>query len=159
MVYLLHIQYYCVRNQCLFEIIHLLKTSGLLLAFATVLLQIVVFLQPLFPEQYQVAPVCETISNTLRQHRSETAYQHPTFLAHSDHGIDHSYQHDVNHHCPYCTFYGTFILPPELSIKEILIRVHIRLLAYRHRFKHIYFVLQQLYLLPQSRAPPISLAI
>ena len=40
---------------------------GLLLGFGAVFLQIAVFLQPLLPKQYQIAPVCETISQTLLQ--------------------------------------------------------------------------------------------
>ena len=39
--------------------------SGLLLSFAAVFLQIAVFLQPLLPAQYQIAPVCETITRAL----------------------------------------------------------------------------------------------
>lgn len=34
--------------------------GGLLLSLAAVFLQIAVFLQPLLPKQYQVAPVAET---------------------------------------------------------------------------------------------------
>ena len=43
----------------------MLRRSGLLLAFATVFLQLAVFLQPLLPEQYQIAPVCEDITQSL----------------------------------------------------------------------------------------------
>ncbi|KAA0661900.1 DUF2946 domain-containing protein, partial [Escherichia coli] len=39
--------------------------GGLLLSLVAVFLQIAVFLQPLLPEQYQVAPVCETITRAL----------------------------------------------------------------------------------------------
>ena len=39
--------------------------GGLLLSFVAVFLQIAVFLQPLLPKQYQVAPVCETITRAL----------------------------------------------------------------------------------------------
>lgn len=40
----------------------MLKKTGVLIAIATVMLQLAVILQPLLPEQYQVAPVCEKIS-------------------------------------------------------------------------------------------------
>jgi hypothetical protein len=43
----------------------LLFRSGLLFAFTAVCLQIAVFLQPLLPKQYQIAPVCETITKAL----------------------------------------------------------------------------------------------
>ena len=151
----------------------MVKTSGLLLAFATVLLQIAVFLQPLLPEQYQIAPACETISNAFRNKLSEavdTQVHTSTSKSFAFHFIDHDqhqkvsadgghHHHDVNHQCQYCTFYANLILPPEIGIKEMLIRIQIRLLAYVQTFRHVYFELQQLYLLPQSRAPPISIAI
>ena len=171
--YLLHIQRYYGRKQCRFEIVILVKTSGLLLAFATVLLQIAVFLQPLLPEQYQIAPVCETISNAFSNKLSEavdTQNHSNTANRFESHFIDHDrhqqvaldnqhHHHDANHQCQYCTFYANLILPPEIGIKETLVRIQIRLLAYVQTFRHVYFDLQQLYLIPQSRAPPTSLAI
>ena len=45
----------------------LLLRMGLLLGFGAVFLQIAVFLQPLLPKQYQIAPVCETVSQALLQ--------------------------------------------------------------------------------------------
>ena len=136
--------------------------SGLLLACAAVFLQIAVFLQPLLPKQYQIAPVCETITQALRltassssDHSSLSAMQH----MHHDmsapskpvQGHDH---HDLNHQCQYCTVYGNLVLPPELELKEVLDRIQVRLLAFQKRFQHVWFALQQLFLLPQGRAPP-----
>ncbi|HCK29908.1 MAG TPA: DUF2946 domain-containing protein, partial [Acinetobacter ursingii] len=43
----------------------LLLRTGLLLGFTAVFLQVAVFLQPLLPKQYQIAPVCETITQAL----------------------------------------------------------------------------------------------
>ena len=46
-------------------------------------------------------------------------------------------------------------MPPELEVKEVLVRIQVRLLAFQKAFKHVYFVLQRLFLIPQGRAPPI----
>lgn len=136
--------------------------SGLLLSFAAVFLQIAVFLQPLLPKQYQVAPVCETITRALLlpSAHAENASQHSPHQ-HSVHqdssSLDHSgHEHDASHQCQYCTVYGNLVLPPELEVKEVLDRVQIRLMAFQKAFKHVWFVLQQLFLIPQGRAPPLA---
>ena len=136
--------------------------SGLLLSFAAVFLQIAVFLQPLLPKQYQVAPVCETITRALLlpSVHAEHSLQHSSHQ-HSVHqdssSLDHSgHEHDASHQCQYCTVYGNLVLPPELEVKEVLDRVQIRLMAFQKAFKHVWFVLQQLFLIPQGRAPPLA---
>jgi Protein of unknown function (DUF2946) len=133
--------------------------GGLLLSLAAVFLQIAVFLQPLLPKQYQVAPVCETITRALLlplSHEHHAAHSH-----HADHSIEtasvevvHDH-HDANHQCQYCTVYGNLVLPPELDLKEVLDRIQVRLIAFKQAFSHVWFVLQQLFLLPQGRAPPL----
>lgn len=148
---------------------------GFLLSFTAVFLQIAVFLQPLLPKQYQIAPVCETITRALFEPLNSnltTSNPHHSHMNHGDvhqhhspeqHQIaiqvtstqsDHNH-HDVNHQCQYCTVFGNLVLPPELNVKEVLVRIQIRLIAYQKAFKHVYFVLQRLYLLPQGRAPPL----
>lgn len=137
---------------------------GLLLAFTAVCLQIAVFLQPLLPKQYQIAPVCETITQALLLPKVITAHnQHAQHSSHHGHQFDQTQasvsqhdHHDPNHQCQYCTVYANLILPPELGVKEVLVRIQIRLVAYQQAFKHIYFALQRLFLLPQGRAPPLS---
>ncbi|MEQ1298704.1 DUF2946 family protein [Acinetobacter soli] len=137
---------------------------GLLLGFTAVLLQIAVFLQPLLPKQYQIAPVCETIAQTF----DLSALQHHKAMSHADSHMLHMPRmlekaqsapahdhHDVNHQCQYCTVYGHLILPPELDVKEILVRIQVRLLAFQQAFRHVYYALQRLFLLPQGRAPPV----
>lgn len=137
---------------------------GLLLGFTAVLLQIAVFLQPLLPKQYQIAPVCETIAQTF----DLSALQHHKAMSHVDSHMQHMPRmlekaqsapahdhHDVNHQCQYCTVYGHLILPPELDVKEILVRIQVRLLAFQQAFRHVYYALQRLFLLPQGRAPPV----
>ncbi|MFG0636510.1 DUF2946 family protein [Acinetobacter soli] len=137
---------------------------GLLLGFTAVLLQIAVFLQPLLPKQYQIAPVCETIAQTfdlsaLQHHKAmshvDSHMQHmPSMLEKAQSAPTHDH-HDVNHQCQYCTVYGHLILPPELDVKEILVRIQVRLLAFQQAFRHVYYALQRLFLLPQGRAPPV----
>lgn len=158
---------------------------GLLLGFAAVCLQIAVFLQPLLPKQYQIAPVCETITRALLQpnqsiNSSFITFDHHAAQHHDAHSMashapmdskhstdsDHSEQltgsesshdhHDANHQCQYCTVLGHLVLPPELSVKEVLVRIQVRLIAFQKAFKHVYFVLQRLFLLPEGRAPPLS---
>lgn len=137
---------------------------GLLLAFTAVCLQIAVFLQPLLPKQYQIAPVCETITQALLLPKVITAHnQHAQHSSHHGHQFDQTQasvsqhdHHDPNHQCQYCTVYANLILPPELGVKEVLVRIQIRLVAYQQAFKHVYFAIQRLFLLPQGRAPPLS---
>lgn len=134
--------------------------SGLLLSFAAVFLQIAVFLQPLLPEQYQIAPVCETITRALLLPASaahSSIAQHSAQLQHQaaqqdSHGHDH---HDASHQCQYCTVYGNLVLPPELEVKQVLDRIQIRLVAFQQAFSYVWFVLQRLFLMPQGRAPPL----
>ena len=139
----------------------LLFRSGLLFAFTAVCLQIAVFLQPLLPKQYQIAPVCETITKALllpqvqaeqsqsqhhAHHHSHQLEQAPASASSHDH-------HDPNHQCQYCTVYANLVLPPDVGVKEILVRVQVRLVAFQQTFHHVYFALPRLFLLPQGRAP------
>ena len=142
----------------------LLFRSGLMLAFTAVCLQIAVFLQPLLPKQYQIAPVCETITKALllpqvqaEQSQSQHhAHHHSHQLAQAPASTTSSHDHhDPNHQCQYCTVYANLVLPPEFGVKEVLVRIQIRLVAYQQAFKHVYFALQRLFLLPQGRAPPL----
>lgn len=138
--------------------------SGLMLAFTAVCLQIAVFLQPLLPKQYQIAPVCETITKALllpqvqaeqsqsQHHAHHHSHQLEQAPASTTSSHDH---HDPNHQCQYCTVYANLVLPPEFGVKEVLVRIQIRLVAYQQAFKHVYFALQRLFLLPQGRAPPL----
>ncbi len=140
----------------------MLLRSGLLLSFAAVFLQIAVFLQPLLPKQYQVAPVCETITQALLLSPATDTHSSASHTAHATHAEhqqvvkqtvhDH---HDANHQCQYCTVYGNLVLPPELEVKQVLDRIQVRLMAFQQAFSHVWFVLQRLFLIPQGRAPPV----
>ena len=141
---------------------------GLLLSFCAVFLQIAVFLQPLLPMQYQIAPVCETITRALllpvvvqdthhSQHRS-VEHQDHSHVVQAPVAQDHQHtehHHDANHQCQYCTVYGNLVLPPELEVKEVLDRIQIRLITFQQSFRYVWFVLQRLFLIPQGRAPPL----
>jgi len=118
-----------------------------------------VFLQPLLPKQYQIAPVCETITRALLQkpaspHISASTHaHHQLHQYHQQQSVEHDH-HDASHQCQYCTVYGNLVLPPELEVKEVLDRIQVRLLAFQKTFGHVWFVLQRLFLIPQGRAPP-----
>ncbi|KGT48653.1 DUF2946 family protein [Acinetobacter sp. HR7] len=132
--------------------------SGLLLSFAAVFLQIAVFLQPLLPKQYQIAPVCETITRALLLKSSVHSEHHSRHSAEPQHVMSSDpaeHEHDASHQCQYCTVYGNLVLPPELDVKEVLDRIQVRLIAFKRAYSHVWFVLQQLFLLPQGRAPPL----
>ncbi|TCB64989.1 DUF2946 family protein [Acinetobacter sp. ANC 4178] len=141
----------------------MLFRGGLLLACAAVFLQIAVFLQPLLPKQYQVAPVCETITRALLLPSQTVNAVHTAAMQHTQHmhhQVEQKQQpihdhHDTSHQCQYCTVYGNLVLPPELDLKPILDRIQVRLIAFQKAFAHVWFVLQQLFLLPQGRAPPL----
>ena len=83
--------------------------AALLLSCVAVFLQIAVFLQPLLPTQYQIAPVCETISRALLlkpvEHLSSHAEKHSTH--HHEMQAQHElssqpaehHHHDASHQC------------------------------------------------------------
>lgn len=133
---------------------YFLLRYGLLLSFTAVFLQIAVFLQPLLPVQYQIAPVCETITRALLTPTEHVHHEHQVVLAVDvTKHVEHQH-HDANHQCQYCTVYGNLVLPPDFDIQEVVNRIQIRLIAFEKGFKHVWFVLQQLFLMPQGRAPP-----
>ena len=126
---------------------------------------VAVFLQIVLPMQYQIAPVCETISRALLlkpvEHLSSHAEKHSTHhhqmqAQHelSSQPAEHNH-HDASHQCQYCTVYGNLVLPPDLELKAVLDRIQVRLIAFQKAFAHVWFALQQLFLLPQGRAPPL----
>jgi hypothetical protein len=134
----------------------LLKRSGFFIAFAVLLLQIAVYLQPLLPEKFHIAPVCMSITHNLlssADHHAHSAHHELLKDLIPQHFQDHN-QH--NHQCQYCTVYGDLVLPFKLGIDEVLDRIQVRLNFYQSFFQHVYFSLQKLYLLPQGRAPPLT---
>ena len=152
----------------------MLMSYGRLLGFFAVFLQIAVFLQPLLPEKYQVSPVCETIAQALQIGDFATtsvAHSEMSNHMHSHHATAHHlaeqkiktdtshHHHDMNHQCQYCVVYGHVVPLLDVDLSEVLVRIQVRYLAFKRTFFHVFFVLQQLFLIPQGRAPPLSLAI
>lgn len=139
---------------------------GLLLGFAAVFFQIAVFIQPLLPKQYQIAPVCETITllidssdqlsqkKSLMQHTSSPHENINSSLQPQMHQVQHDH-HDPSHQCQYCTVYGNLVLPPDLDLNVVIDRIQVRLIALHKALRHVYFELQRLFLMPQGRAPPL----
>lgn len=152
---------------------------GRLLAFSAILLQIAVFLQPLLPEKYQISPVCETIVHALQldtshhEHSSDHSthnhsHQELDLANHDTEKLNHAYlkqkasyshHHDANHQCQYCVVYAHVVPLPDMGVKEVVVRIQVRLLAFKEAFFHIFFLLKQLFLIPQGRAPPVSFAV
>ena len=136
----------------------MLKRSGIFIAFAAILLQIAVYLQPLLPEKFHIAPVCMSITHNLL---SPADHHHIHSVHHEllqDLMLQHSHDHNEhNRQCQYCKVYGDLVLPFKLGIDEVLDRIQVRLNFYQTVFRHVYFSLQKLYLLPQGRAPPLAL--
>lgn len=106
---------------------YLFYRSGILLGFFAVFLQIAVFLQALLPVQYQISPICETISRALsieQQHTPQHSSHHVSLSDHSQHQLSTSstihdgHHHDIHHQCQYCTVYANLVLPPELGVKK-----------------------------------------
>lgn len=127
--------------------------SGIALSLSAIILQIAVFLQPFLPKQYQVAAVCETISSALisPDHQHHGMHHHASTLpAPSQH-------HDASHQCPFCTVYNHLIPFLDLGVKFVFIRLTLKLLAVSTAFKLRLDVIEKLFVLPQSRAPPIFL--
>lgn len=137
--------------------------TALVLALMAMFLQVAVFLQPLLPEEFQISPVCVTIAELTLQVKSSThqSLHHSTADTSQSHDLlqmQHStskHQHQLDHHCIFCTVYGHLLPHLNTEIKETFERLNIRLLAFQQAFRHVFFVLQRLFLSPQGRAPPV----
>ncbi|PJG44509.1 hypothetical protein XA39_01805 [Acinetobacter tandoii] len=125
-------------------------------------LQVAVFLQPLLPEQFQISRVCITIAelSTTSKSTVHSMHQMQTHDLHQQNiqslqTSSSTHDHTLDHHCMFCTVYGHLIANLNLEIKEVFERLQIRLLTFQKAFKHVFFVLQRLFLSPQGRAPPL----
>lgn len=151
-------------------------------------IQIAVFLQPLFAEHFQVASVCKTVALALKldrysppiqhpvvyfeetvetEHQQQTKGHDPAFYAHlnghvhleqASSQLQHkSMQHYDGGQCLYCAVLSYSLPLSDSKVKPVLIRIHLRFLAFIKRFAHVYYELLRLFLFPQGRAPPIEL--
>lgn len=140
-----------------------MQKTGVVFALAAILLQTAVFLQALLPEKFQISPVCATISDVFTSTPIMSEHMHmnmpmadmPEMSDMQQATTPHKHQHDASHECIYCKVYGHLVAFLDLEIKEVFERLQIRLMAFQKAFKHIYFVLQRLFLIPQGRAPPL----
>ena len=124
------------------------------------LLQITVFMQPLLPEKFQFSLVCVTISDLKAQIQNQEL-QHQHVSHHHDvetiklEAAKTAHHHQLDHPGMFCTAYGHLVANLEIDLNPILDRIQIRLMSFQKVFKHVYFVLQRLFLTPQGRAPPL----
>jgi len=51
-----------------------------------------------------------------------------------------SHHHDANHQCQYCVVYAHVVPLPDMGVKEVLIRIQIRFLAFKDAFFHIFSI-------------------
>lgn len=131
---------------------------SIVLAFSAILFQIAVFLQPLLPEQYQIARVCQSVAEI--QHKTDQHHNHlikHNVIAEIKQTVKSNmeHQHDVHHQCVFCTVYSHLISNLDSDFPEIFARIQVRLIAFQKAFRHILFELQRLFLSPQGRAPPL----
>lgn len=80
--------------------------------------------------------------------------QHAAHASSSDITASH-HHHDAGHQCQYCVVYSHVVPLPDIDLKQILIRIQVRFLAFIENYFHVFFQLQQLFLIPQGRAPPL----
>lgn len=117
-------------------------------------------MQPLLPEKFQFSLVCVTISDLKAQIQNQEL-QHQHVSHHHDvetlklEAAKTAHHHQLDHQCMFCTAYGHLVANLEIDLNPILDRIQIRLMSFQKAFKHVYFVLQRLFLTPQGRAPPL----
>lgn len=131
-----------------------------MLALIAMWIHVAVFLQPLLPEKLQIAQVCITIAELAVPTKATQQTSHHAH-AESMHDLQNmqnqpsQHQHHLDHHCIFCTVYGHLVAHLNLGIQEVFMRMQVRMLAFQKAFKHVFFVLQRLFLTPQGRAPPL----
>lgn len=125
-------------------------------------IHVAVFLQPLLPEKIRVAQVCLTIAELVAKTKTSKDINHhehsvikQVYEIEKLHHSNSLHAHTVDHHCIFCTVYGHLVSNLNLGVKEVFQRFQIRLLTFQKNFKHVFFVLQRLFLNPQGRAPPL----
>lgn len=134
--------------------------ASFVLALIAMWIHVAVFLQPLLPEKFQIAQVCITIAELADQTKEtqQTSHHSHAKSVHDLQKMQHSdseHKHSVDHRCIFCTVYGHLVAHLNLGIQEVFARMQVRMLAFQKAFKHVFFVLQRLFLTPQGRAPPL----
>lgn len=139
------------------------KFIGFALGMIAILSQVTVFLQPLLPEKFQISPACVMVMDLSRQLQDEQVqHSHMAMPMMGDMPIHHM-QHDSHqtHHqmpmdqCPYCFVYGHISVLTPFGIKEVFDYLKVKYLLILDIFLNFFFLLRNLFLIPQGRAPPI----
>ncbi|MDC4750629.1 DUF2946 domain-containing protein, partial [Acinetobacter baumannii] len=93
-------------------------------------------------------------STSQQPHSMSHHMQHAAHASSSDITASH-HHHDAGHQCQYCVVYSHVVPLPDIDLKQILIRIQVRFLAFIENYFHVFFQLQQQFLIPQGRAPPL----
>jgi len=122
---------------------------GRLLGLIAILLQIIVFLQPLLPEKYSVFRVCNTVVNALYL---KGAHTHHFINLQNHHQQNKDSQ--IDDYCQFCLVHS-FTLPlVDTKHRTVLIRIQTLLLLSKTTIFYKPALNALEFLIPESRAPP-----
>ena len=144
---------------------------GRLLGLSAILLQIVVFLQPLLPEKHSVFSVCKTIAAALHlevtnvhpHHSFATSHPHSNQASRADQSNAHILAHVQDRHehqqqddCQFCLVYSYTLPLLDTKLRLVLVRNQTLLLFFSTVVLHMLSPPTPWFLIPQSRAPPLT---
>lgn len=147
---------------------------GRLLGLSAILLQIAVFLQPLLPEKHNVFLVCKTVAAALHL-EATSVYPHHSFATshvntHHASGADQSNPHvqarhtdqqqdapHIGHDCQFCLVHSYTLPLLDTKLRPVLIRIQTLLLFFSIVVPHTLSPPAPWFLIPQGRAPPLTL--
>jgi len=150
---------------------------GRLLGLSAILLQIIVFLQPLFPEKHSVFLVCKTVAVALDlevtsahpQHSFATSHPHSNqasradqsnahILAHVQDRHEHQERDDAHtgHDCQFCLVHSYTLPLLDTKLRLVLIRTQTLLQFFSTFVPYTLSPPTPWFLIPQSRAPPLT---
>ncbi|QQN40895.1 DUF2946 domain-containing protein [Acinetobacter sp. CS-2] len=153
---------------------------GRLLGLSAILLQIAVFLQPLLPEKHSVFSVCKTIAVALDLQVNSThkTLNFPTSHPHAHHHTSAADQNDVQvvtdvqdqhaphqqqndshstHDCQFCLVHSYTLPLLDTKLRPVLVRTQTLLLFFSASVPHVLTPPAPWFLIPQGRAPPLTL--
>jgi len=136
---------------------------GFIFGLIAILSQMTVFIQPLLPEKFQISPACVMVMSLSSQFEQEQQIQHshmamPMMGDMPAHHMQHDF-HQTHHHipidqCPYCFIYGHISVLVASGIDEVFDYLKVKYLLILDIFLSFFFLLHNLFLIPQGRAPP-----
>ena len=146
---------------------------GRLLGLSAILLQIAVFLQPLLPEKHSVFSVCKTIAVALDLQVNSThkTLNFPTSHPHvhhtsaadqndvQDQHAPHQQQNDSHstHDCQFCLVHSYTLPLLDTKLRPVLVKTQTLLLFFSASVPHVLTPPAPWFLIPQGRAPPLTL--